>query len=218
MSVIGSLGSSHILAFIVASLVLALAPGPAVIYLLTQTLSHGRRAGLGSVGGVALGNLANAAAALLGLAAVLRVSATAFLIAKVLGALYLIFLGVRALRARSEPKAIAEAGKGTRRGARFRDGVFVATFNPKTTLFFAAFLPPFIDAGATAPLAQGLLLATVFVGIAACTDTLYVLTASGLEGFVRRQPRWLPLGRYLSAATFICLGVYAALASPRPAR
>lgn len=218
MSVIGGLGSAHKLAFIVASLVLALVPGPAVIYLLTQTLSHGRRAGLASVGGVALGNLANAAAALLGLAAVLRASATAFLIVKIMGALYLIFLGARALRARSESQLIVEVGKGAGRGTRFRDGVFVATFNPKTTLFFAAFLPQFINVGATAPLAQGLLLAAVFVGIAACTDTLYVLSASALKEFLRQQPRWLPLGRYLSAATFIGLGVYAALASPRPAR
>ena len=218
MSVIGTFGNPHTLVFMAASLVLALVPGPAVIYLLTQTLSHGRRAGIASVAGVALGNLANAAAALLGLAAVLRASATAFLIVKLLGALYLVFLGVKALRARARPTPISKAGKGVPRGALFRDGVFVATFNPKTTLFFAAFLPQFIDAGAASPLTQGLVLATLFVAIALCTDTLYVLTASSLTGFVKRRSRWLPFGRYLSAATLISLGVYAALATPRPAR
>ena len=134
---------------------------------------------------------------------------------KLLGALYLVFLGVKVLRAGAEPTPRAQAGEGVPRGALFRDGVFVATFNPKTTLFFAAFLPQFIDAGAASPLTQGLVLATLFVAIALCTDTLYVLTASSLKGFLKRQPRWLPFGRYLSAATFICLGVYAALATPR---
>ena len=218
MIVTGTFGNPHTLVFMAASLVLALVPGPAVIYLLTQTLSHGRRPGIASVAGVALGNLANAAAALLGLAAVLSASATAFLIVKLLGALYLVFLGVKALRARARPTPIWQAGKGVPRGALFRDGVFVATFNPKTTLFFAAFLPQFIDAGAASPLTQGLVLATLFVAIALCTDTLYILTAAALKGFLKRQPRWLPFGRYLSAATFICLGVYAALATPRPAR
>jgi threonine/homoserine/homoserine lactone efflux protein len=189
-----------------------------VIYLLTQALSHGRRAGMASVAGVALGNLANAAAALLGLAAVLSASATAFFILKLLGALYLVFVGVKALCARAQPTPIAQAGKGVPSGALFRDGVFVATFNPKTTLFFAAFLPQFIDPGAASPLTQGLVLGTVFVAIALCTDTLYVLTASSLTGFVKRRSRWLPFGRYLSAATFISLGVYAALATPRPGR
>ena len=147
MSVIGTFGNPHTLAFMAASLVLALVPGPAVIYLLTQTLSHGRRAGMASVAGVALGNLANAAACVAGLA-VLSASATAFLVVKFLGALYLVFLGVKSLRARAEPTPVAQAGKGVPRGTLFRDGVFVATFNPKTTLFFAAFLPQFIDAGA----------------------------------------------------------------------
>jgi len=218
LSVTGTFGNPHTFVFMAASLVLALVPGPAVIYLLTQTFSHGRRAGMASVAGVALGNLANAAAALLGLAAVLSASATAFLIVKLLGALYLVFLGVKAMRARARPTPVAQAGKGVPRGALLRDGVFVATFNPKTTLFFAAFLPQFIDAGAASPLRQGLVLGAVFVAIALCTDTLYVLTASSLRGFVKRRSHWLPFGRYLSAATFISLGVYAALATPRPGR
>jgi len=122
---------------------------------------------------------------LLGLAAVLSASATAFLIVKLLGALYLVFLGVKALRSRARPTPVAQAGKGVPRGALLRDGVFVATFNPKTTLFFAAFLPQFIDAGAASPLGQGLVLGAVFVAIALCTDTLYVLT--GLKSHRLRQ-------------------------------
>jgi threonine/homoserine/homoserine lactone efflux protein len=214
-----AVATSHALAFTGASLVLALIPGPAVVYLLTQTLSHGRRAGLASVGGVALGNLVNAAAALLGLAAILKASETAFTVVKLLGALYLVFLGLRALQARSTSPALVAAGKSAaRHQSVFRDGVLVAAFNPKTTLFFAAFLPQFIDPTAASPLAQGLFLAAIFVAIALCTDTLYVLTASGLEGVIRRRPRWLPLGRYLGAATFVSLGVYAALSGPRPTR
>lgn len=212
------IATSHLLAFTLASLVLALIPGPAVIYLLTQTLAHGRAAGLASVAGVALGNLLNAAAALLGLAAIMQASAVAFTVVKLLGALYLIYLGVRSLVNRSVRDQGVPAAAAAPRRALLRDGFLVAAFNPKTTLFFAAFLPQFIDAAGSAALAQGLALAAVFIAIALCTDTLYVLTAAGLGGTLRRQSRWLPVGRYLSAATFISLGIYAALSGPRPAR
>lgn len=212
------LASPHIVSFVLASLILAIVPGPAVVYLLTQTLTYGRKAGLWSVGGVALGNFANATAALLGLAAILQASATAFMVVKVVGALYLIYLGLRTLRGNNNSAPIAKAGKGTAARTPFRDGVFVAALNPKTTLFFAAFLPQFIDAHAAAPLEQGIVLAVVFVALALCTDTLYVMTAARIGGLVRGQPRWLAVGRYLSAGTFICLGVYAAFATPRSAR
>src|SRR5271154_1317467 len=86
-------------AFVFASLVLAVTPGPGVIYLVTRTLSRGRKAGLASIGGIALGDLGNAVAASVGLAAVLSASATAFVAVKLAGAAYLIFLGIKALRA-----------------------------------------------------------------------------------------------------------------------
>jgi len=206
-----------LLAFVLASVILAIVPGPAVIYLMTQTLSRGRRAGLASVAGVALGNLMNAAVASFGLAAILATSATAFSVVKLAGAAYLVWLGIKALRGR--PGAVPQATRAALRPAQlFRDAVVVAFLNPKTALFFAALLPQFVDASAGAPLRQNLVFGSVFVAVALCTDTLYVLTASGLRAAVVGRSEWARLGRYLSAATFFALGVYAALASPRSAR
>jgi threonine/homoserine/homoserine lactone efflux protein len=208
--------SPTFVAFLIASLVLAVTPGPGVVYIVTQTLGQGRKAGLASIGGIAFGNLGNASAASIGLAAVFAASATAFIVVKLTGAMYLVFLGIKALRTKRTTTNAALARRSS--PARlFRDGFLVALFNPKTALFFAALLPQFINPSAS-PLGQSLVLGGVFVGVAMCTDTIYVLTASALASTIRRRSGWRPYGRYLSAATFIALGVYAALASPRSTR
>jgi threonine/homoserine/homoserine lactone efflux protein len=199
--------------FLLASLILALTPGPGVIYVLTQTLSQGRAAGLASVCGIALGNLANAAVAALGLAVVIAASAAAFTVVKFGGAAYLVFLGVQALRA--GPRAPAAAVSSRMSPTRlFRSAFFVALLNPKTALFFAALLPQFIQPGAAA-LAQTFFVGAVFVALALVTDSAYVFAASALAAHIRRRSTWQPYGRYVSAATFMGLGVYAALANPR---
>lgn len=205
--------SAQFATFLLASLILAITPGPGVIYVLTRTLSQGRGAGLASVCGIALGNLANAAVASLGLAFVIAASATAFAAVKFLGAAYLVFLGLQALRARpaEEPD---DAPRSLSPGRLFRAAFLVALLNPKTALFFAALLPQFIHPSA-APLAQTFFLGSVFVVIALCTDTIYVFAAAALATSIRRRSKWRPYGRYVSAATFMGLGVYAALASPR---
>jgi threonine/homoserine/homoserine lactone efflux protein len=202
-------------AFIVASIVLALTPGPGVIYLVTRTLSQGRKAGLASIGGIALGDLGNAVVASVGLAAVLDASAAAFVAVKFAGAGYLVFLGVKALRAPKTAQPSAAINAPSLRP--FRDGFWVALLNPKTALFFAALMPQFIDPHRSS-LVQSLLLGGVFVAIAMCTDTLYVLAASALAPAITQRSRWLPYGKYVSAAAFIGLGVYAAFASPRSSR
>jgi threonine/homoserine/homoserine lactone efflux protein len=203
-------------AFLFASLILAVTPGPGVIYIVTRTLGQGRKAGFASIGGIALGDLGNATAASVGLAALLSASATAFVIVKLAGAAYLIFLGVKALWARSAAPVMVNRRRES--PARlFRDGFLVALLNPKTALFFAALLPQFIDPGAS-PLWQSLVLSCVFVAIAVCTDTLYMLMASALAPAISRRGGSRSYGRYITAATFIGLGVYAALANPRPAK
>jgi threonine/homoserine/homoserine lactone efflux protein len=202
-------------AFIFASIVLAVTPGPGVIYLVTRTLSQGRKAGLASIGGIALGDLGNALAASIGLAAVLGACAGAFVVVKFAGAGYLIFLGVRALRAPKTAQVSAPIEASLLHP--FRDGFWVALLNPKTALFFAALMPQFIDPHRSS-LGQSMLLGGVFVAIAMCTDTLYVLAASALAPAITRRSRWLPYGKYVSAATFIGLGVYAAFASPRSSK
>jgi threonine/homoserine/homoserine lactone efflux protein len=194
---------------------LAVTPGPGVIYILTRTLSRGRQAGLASVAGIALGNLANATAASLGLAALLAASATAFAVMKFAGAGYLVFLGIKALRGKARPEVDRGSPRASSRRL-FADGFLVALLNPKTALFFAALLPQFISAD-TSPLGQGLVLACVFVSIAVCTDTMYVLAAAALAPALAETSASRFVGRYITAATFIGLGVYAAMTGRRTA-
>ena len=208
------LRSPSFAAFLVASLVLALTPGPGVLYLLTQTLSRGRPSGLASVAGIALGNLANAVLASLGLAVLMASSATAFTLVKFAGAGYLVYLAIQSLRARPDRRQAVTKTPQVSLLRVFRDGFLVALLNPKTALFFAALLPQFIVPLAP-PLAQTLFLGAVFVAIAMCTDTFYVCTVAALAGRVRGSVRWRGVSRYVSAATFLGLAAYAALAHPR---
>ncbi|MEP6875623.1 MAG: LysE family translocator [Burkholderiales bacterium] len=198
-------------AFGFASLVLAATPGPGVLYIVTRTLAQGRRAGLASVAGVAAGNLGNALGASLGLAALLAVSSVAFTVVKFAGAAYLVWLGIQALR---EVRADAPAARfePPRHGRIARDGFWVALLNPKTALFFAAFLPQFIDPAGSTVLQSGLF-GAAFVAIAACTDTAYVLAAGAAAPALSRVRS---LGRYASAAVYLGLGVFTALSDPRP--
>lgn len=202
--------------FLLASLVLAATPGPGVLYIVARTLAQGRRAGLASVAGVMLGNLGNACAAALGLAALVSVSATAFALLKWAGAAYLIYLGVQALRAGRNPSAGPEAGFAQGRRL-LRDGFWVALLNPKTTLFFAAFLPQFIDPAGSA-LGQSTALGLAFVLIAGCTDTAYVLLAHRVAPALGPMPRSAAMGRYAQAMVYFGLGALAATAGQRPER
>jgi len=203
-------------AFLAASFVLAVTPGPGVVYIVARTLAQGRGAGLASVAGVAAGNLCNALGAALGLAALFAVSSLAFSVVKYAGAAYLVYLGIKALR---RPATIAAPGEFAppekRRIA--RDGVLVALLNPKTALFFAAFLPQFIDRAGGAAL-QGALLGVVFVAVAACTDSAYVLAANLAGARLGKSRRFETIGRYAAAATYFGLGLFTAATGSRSGR
>lgn len=197
-------------AFLIASLVLALTPGPGGIYIVTRSLAQGRSSGLLSVAGVALGNLGNALAASMGLAALFAVSSAVFAFVKYAGALYLVYLGVQTLRASSD-EARPSVPRPARHARIFRDGFVVALLNPKTTLFFAAFLPQFLSSDTT-PMLQTVTLGTLFVAIAACTDSVYALAAGSVGPALARASGLRVLGRYLSGLVYIGLGVFTALA------
>lgn len=199
-------------AFCVASIVLAVTPGPAVFYIITRTLAQGRRAGLASVAGVALGNLGNALGAAIGLAALFAVSSLAFTVVKYAGAAYLVWLGIKALRSRGEG-GVAPVPASDWRLA-FRDGFLVALLNPKTAIFFAAFLPQFMSATGSA-IGQSVLLGATFVLIAAVTDTAYVLFAGAVSPLFGRSRRVGAAGRWLTASAFVGLGVFTALTGQR---
>jgi threonine/homoserine/homoserine lactone efflux protein len=208
-------------AFLLASLALAATPGPGVVYIVARTLSQGRRAGLSSVLGVALGNLGNAVGAALGLAALFALSSWAFAVVKYAGAAYLLYLGWRSLRGVATEASDGQAPHfgAPDHGRIFRDGLWVALLNPKTALFFAAFLPQFLGHGqAQGPAAaQSLLLGGLFVLIAACTDSLYVLAASAAAARLggSGDSRLRRCGRYLAAAVYVALGLFTALSGSR---
>jgi threonine/homoserine/homoserine lactone efflux protein len=202
-------------AFLVASFVLAVTPGPGVLYIVARSVSQGRASGLASVAGVALGNFGNALAASLGLAALFAVSSLAFTVVKYAGAAYLIYLGIQALRASASTHDTNETEvKPLDLRRIFRDGFIVALLNPKTTIFFAAFLPQFINPQGSVA-AQSIALGAIFVVIAAFTDSLYAFAASRIAPLFKRAKNASAIGRYASGVTYIGMGLLAALSSQR---
>jgi len=202
--------------FLAATAALILTPGPAVLYIVARSLSQGRQAGLVSVLGIGAGNAVHAAAGVLGLAALLASSPLAFGAVKYLGAAYLVFLGVAKLLS---PREAGTRADGPGQGAAaprdvFRQGLVVALLNPKTALFFLAFLPQFVDPSRGAPWLQMLLFGGLFVGLAGVSDGGYALLAGSVGGWLRRHPAFAGRERFLSAGVYIGLGALAALSGP----
>jgi threonine/homoserine/homoserine lactone efflux protein len=197
--------------FAVAAFALIVVPGPAVLYIVAQSIDGGRTAGLLSALGVAVGGLVHATAAAIGLSALLLSSATAFTVVKLAGAAYLIGLGLYTLLVRKE-----DAGEAVRSERRLRrsfvQGVVVNVLNPKTALFFIAFLPQFVDRDAGSAAAQLLVLGLVFVGLAVVSDSVWALAAGTAASRLRASPRFLAARRYVSGSVFVGLGAVTALA------
>jgi threonine/homoserine/homoserine lactone efflux protein len=203
--------------FIFASIVLLLTPGPAVLYIIARSVDQGRVAGLVSVVSVEVGNLFHVAAAALGLSALLLSSATAFSVVKYLGAAYLIYLGIHKLFSRGpgvetlQPQSKPESLRRI-----FTQGVTVAVLNPKTALFFLAFLPQFVDRARGQVGLQLLTLGGLFVSMAIVSDGMYALLASSAGQWLKSRRQVWVLERYVVGLIYIGLGITAALAdSPR---
>src|SRR6266545_1599227 len=193
--------------FSLAALALLAIPGPAVLYVVVQSAEQGRRIGLASVAGIHLGTLVHVAAATVGLSALIVASAVAFSVVKYAGAAYLISIGIRKLLAGDEASEV-EGHRETLRRA-FTRGAVVNVLNPKTALFFLAFLPQFVDPDRGGVWSQALVLGLVFVGLGLVSDSLYAVAAGTVGGLLRRRRRAL---RYGSGVIFIGLGAAAALA------
>jgi len=194
-----------------ASLVLLLTPGPAVLYIIARSLDQGRAAGLVSVLSIEAGNFCHVVAATLGLSALLVSSTALFAVVKYLGAAYLIYLGLRKWGSRpTQPQAALQL---VRQNARqiFYQGVIVAALNPKTALFFLAFLPQFADGARGSIPLQMFELGTLFVSMACITDSLYALLAGSAGKWLRSSPLFLQGERYLAGAVYVGLGLMAAL-------
>jgi threonine/homoserine/homoserine lactone efflux protein len=200
--------------FLGSALILCVIPGPAVFYITARSVSQGRRAGLVSVLGIQTGTLVHVAAAALGLSAVLLTSALAFEVVRFLGAGYLILLGVRRLRSRDGVSEAEEDGHSPLAKI-FRDGVVVNVLNPKTALFFLAFLPQFVDPSRGRPGLQFGILGLLFIGVAMASDGTWALAASALRNRLRGSPSFLRRERLVSGAAYIGLGVLAAFAGGR---
>ena len=199
--------------FVAASLALTLVPGPAVLYIVARSVEGGRPAGLASVLGIGAGGLVHVLFAAAGLSAVLASSSAAFAIVKWLGVAYLIYLGISRFLAPDEERATVELKREPLRRV-FSQGVVVNVLNPKTALFFLAFLPQFVDPSGGSAAAQVALLGTTFVAIALLTDGLYALLSGTAADWLRRRnesPRFRRAGRYASGSVYVALGLATAV-------
>jgi threonine/homoserine/homoserine lactone efflux protein len=200
--------------FLVTALVLLLIPGPAVLYIITRGVHQGRRAAVASTLGIELGNVCYVAATALGLSALLLSSALLFSMVKYLGAAYLLYLGVRTLLSGQQARQDAVPPPLSLPRV-FGQGFLVQLLNPKTALFFVAFLPQFIDPARGAVTGQILFFGCLFCSLSVCTDSLYALAASTLGGWLRGKMRFQSVRRYLTAGVYLGLGLWAALVGPQ---
>jgi threonine/homoserine/homoserine lactone efflux protein len=198
--------------FAAACVAFLVIPGPSVFYIVTRSLVQGRRAGLTSMLGVQAGGLVHVVAAAFGVSALIASSAEAFTVVKYAGAVYLVFLGVRKLLARGGDDELDELPRGSTSGRHlFTHGVIVNVLNPKTALFFLAFLPQFVDPGApVAP--QMLVLGVMLVCIGTLSDGTYALLAAGAGNRLRSATAVRRRLDRISGGVFVGLGVFAALA------
>jgi threonine/homoserine/homoserine lactone efflux protein len=196
--------------FSAAALALIVVPGPAVTYVVTQSLDKGRTAGLVSALGIAGGGLVHVAAATAGLSALIASSASAFTVVKLVGAAYLIAIGLWRLAGRGENETADREPVAARR--LFWQGALVNVLNPKTALFFLAFLPQFVDPDRGAVALQAAVLGVVFVVLAVVSDSTYAVVTAALATRLRDSRRAQQVRRYVSGSIFVALGVTAAAA------
>jgi threonine/homoserine/homoserine lactone efflux protein len=194
--------------FVAAALALLLVPGPAVIYVVTRSVDQGRPAGLASVLGVGIGSLVHIAFAAVGLSALLASSAAAFGVVKWLGAAYLIWLGLQRLLTRGEDAPAAVEPDHLSRI--FLQGVVVNVLNPKTALFFLAFLPQFVDPSRGPVWIQVSVLGLTLASLGLLTDGLYALLGGTAADWLRQRSESVSLRRmrrYVPGGVYIALGV-----------
>lgn len=207
-----SLDTTTVLLFSVSAFALIVVPGPAVFYIIARSVAQGPVAGVVSALGIGLGATVHVAAAALGVSAVIMASTTAFTALKLVGAAYLIYLGIRALRERGDDSALRSVTSSHGWVRIFADGVVVNVFNPKVALFFVAFLPQFVDPVAGSVPAQMVILGGLFVLIGIASDAVYAILASSIARRLRTSgrttARWR---RWFSGSVYIALGVGTAL-------
>jgi threonine/homoserine/homoserine lactone efflux protein len=200
--------------FLVAAMIIAVIPGPGIFYVAARTLAGGRQAGLLSSFGTALGGLVHVAAGGIGISALILASAQLFTVLKLLGALYLVWLGIRTFREASQ--LLKEPPGTTETMQAFREGILVEALNPKTAAFFLAFIPQFVDPTAGYPALQFIALGLISVTLNTLADIIVVIFAAAASATLARRPRLIQRLKQGSGLFMAGLGVSLALAR-RPA-
>jgi threonine/homoserine/homoserine lactone efflux protein len=205
---------STIALFSLAALGLLVIPGPAVFYIVTRSIDQGRTAGFMSVLGIHCGSFVHIGAAALGVSALLASSAIAFNAVRYVGAAYLIYLGIRRLMERNRDEVVEDREPHSLRRI-FWQGMIVNILNPKTALFFFAFLPQFVDRARGPVPMQMIFFGLLFVLLGVLSDGTYALVASGARDLLRRSRRVVTAQRYISGGMYLTLGVTAALSGAK---
>ena len=209
--------ASTIAVFLAAVVVLVLVPGPNILYIVARSVHQGRQAGLVSVAGVNTGTLVHVGAAAFGLSALLASSMVAFAVVKYAGAAYLVYLGVRTLLAREHDRDVATLAP-AEPARLFWQGVLVNVLNPKTALFFLAFLPQFIDPERGSVAGQTLILGGLLIALGACNDIVYALLAGSMGAWLKRSRRIRAAERRVTGSVYLGLGVVTALTGADPGK
>jgi threonine/homoserine/homoserine lactone efflux protein len=203
---------AQVLGFALASLVLIVIPGPGVLFIVGRALAHGRRSALATACGHAAGNYVVAACVAVGLGELLERSVQVFVIVKVAGALYLVWLGIHAIRHRKSLAEAMEVAAPPRAGWRAaRDGAVVGITNPKAYILFGAILPQFVNRSAGHVPEQMLLLALISVTIGAVSDSSWGFAASAVRAWFARSPRRCEMVGGAGGLAMIGVGVTVAL-------
>lgn len=205
-------GATNLGLFISAALVLLVVPGPAVLYIFARSVEQGRLAGFVSILGIHTATLVHVLAAALGLSAILASSALAFSVVKYAGAAYLIWLGLKKIFGPAEVPDVNVTPRGHGHTRLFRDGFIVNLLNPKTALFFLAFLPQFVEVDRGHVAMQVAFLGLLFTVLGFMTDGCYALAAGTAGHWLKRNRGYLKFERYVSGVVFIGLGLTAAFA------
>ena len=195
--------------FFAASLILLVTPGPAVFYIVARSIDQGRVAGVVSTLGVAAGSCVHSLASALGVSAILASSATAFTLVKLIGAGYLIYLGVRKFLL-PDPVETDLAVERSRLREIFAQGLVVNVLNPKTALFFLAFLPQFVDVSKGHVALQMILLGVMFAALGILSDGAYAIAAGTFGQWLKRHAGVLKAQRYFAGSVYLGLGVLTA--------
>jgi len=197
---------SAVLLFITSSIVLILAPGPDIVFLITQGIAKGKKAGIFTSIGLTLGNSVHTLAAALGLSVIFKTSEVAFVLFKTCGALYLFYLAYKAIKHRNDPltAGVDQQGSG-HRGLLLR-GFYMNAFNPKVALFFLAFLPQFVNSEFGSVPLQMIFLGLIFMGLVALIFGLIGYSAGSLGNWILKKPRFSMVMNIVSATIFGALG------------